>query len=189
MSASMLESPNLPSTWPLNGDIERGYETVNGRLVEMPPMSNRDMSVAANVIEFLRPFTRKNRLGRLSHEWIFRLAPDAPRTWRPDAAFVSFERWARDRPMPDSDPWEVVPDWVLEVVSHTNSADDLMDRLQAYFTAGARQVWVVYPRHQRVYVYTAETKVQILTPADEIDGGDLFPGLHIPVPALFEDVA
>jgi Uma2 family endonuclease len=90
--------------------------------------------------------------------------------------------------MPSSDPWDVAPDWVLEVISYTNTCDDLMDRLQAYFGAGARQVWVIYPRHQRVYQYTSETAVRVLTPADEIDGGDLFPGLRVPVPALFADV-
>lgn len=189
MSPTVLDPQTAGTLVPLNGDIERGYETINGRLVEMPPMSNREMSVADNVMDHLRPLVRQQRLGRAGREWIVRLTPDAPRTWRPDAAFVSFERWASDRPMPQSDPWDVAPDWVLEVISHTNTCDDLMDRLQAYFGAGARQVWVIYPRHQRVYQYTSETAVRILTTADEIDGGDLFPGLRIPVPALFEDVA
>lgn len=188
MSPTVLDPRSPAEAVPLNGDIERGYELVNGRLVEMPPMSNRDMTVADNVLLHLLPFVRGARLGRAGREWILRLHPSAPRTWRPDAAFVSFDRWASDRPMPESDPWDVVPDWVLEVVSHTNLCDDLMNRLQAYFGAGARQVWVVYPRHLRVYQYTSETAVRILTPTDEIDGGDLFPGLRVPVPALFEDV-
>jgi len=189
MSPTVLDPQSPGAAVPLNGDIERGYELINGRLVEMPPMSNRDMTVAANSLLDLLPFVRRNRLGRASHEWIFRLTPDAPRTWRPDAAFVSFGRWPADRPMPESDPWDVAPDWALEVVSHTNTCDDLMDRLQAYFGAGARQVWVVYPRHQRVYQYLSETEVRILTPADEIDGGNLFPGFRLPVSALFVDVA
>lgn len=189
MSPTVLDPQSPAAAGPLNGDIERGYELINGRLVEMPPMSNRDMTVADNVMDYLRPFIRRTRLGRVGREWIVRLHPDAPRTWRPDAAFVSFDRWPADRPMPESDPWDVAPDWVLEVISHTNTCDDLMDRLQAYFGAGARQVWVIYPRHERVYQYTTETDVRILTPAEEIDGGALFPALRIPVPALFEGVA
>lgn len=188
MSAGVLDSPSLAGTMPLNGDIERGYELVHGRLVEMPPMSNRDMSVAANLLENLRPFVRRARLGRMSHEWIFRLGPDAPRTWRPDAAFVSFDRWPVGQPEPDADPWTIVPDMALEVVSHTNLADDIMDRLQAYFGAGARQVWVVYPRHERVYLYDSETSVRILSATDTLDGGALFPEFRMPVADLFADM-
>jgi Uma2 family endonuclease len=188
MQSTTLAPGTLTGTYPLNGDIERGYELINDRLVEMPPMSNRDMTVADNVLIHLSPFVRKKRLGRVGREWIVRLQPDARRSWRPDAAFVSFERWPIERQVPDIDPWDIVPELVVEVISHTNTADDTMDRLQAYFGAGSKQVWVVYPRHGRVYVYTAETKVQILTPADELDGGDLFPGFRVPVPALFEDV-
>ena len=38
---------------------------------------------------------------------------------------------------------------------------------------GVRQVWVVYPRQSKVYAYTSTTKVRVLAPGDELDGGDV----------------
>ena len=69
------------------------------------------------------------------------------------------------------------PDLAVEIVSLTNSADEVADKLEEYFKAGVRQVWVVYPVHTKVYVYSSTTAVQILAPGDELDGGDVLPGL------------
>ena len=188
MNSTLAPPVSLSDSVLRNGDIERGYELIQGRLVEMPDMSNRDMSVADNILESLRPFVRKHRLGRIGREWILRLRPDAPRTWRPDVAFVSFVRWPAERGMPESDPWDVVPDLAVEVVSHTNTADDVAARIDAYFEAGSSLVWVVYPRNFLVYVYTSRTHARILTTEDELNGDDLFPGFRMPVLRVFEDV-
>ena len=59
--------------------------------------------------------------------------------------------------------------------------------MHEYFAAGARQVWVVYPDDREVYVYSSPKQVQILQLGDELDGGDLLPGLRFPLAPLFED--
>ena len=51
---------------------------------------------------------------------LFDLTP-VQRQRRPDVAFVSYNRWPRQRRVPRTEAWEVVPNLVVEVVSPTDS--------------------------------------------------------------------
>ena len=112
---------------------------------------------------------------------IFDLRPAVDRERRPDVAFVSYERWASDRRMPKTRSWAVVPDLAIEVVSTTNTADEVADKLGEYFRVRVRQIWVVYPRQCMIYVYTSPKEVRVLTVGDVLDAGDVLPGLSLPV--------
>jgi hypothetical protein len=48
---------------------------------------------------------------------------------------------------------------MVEIISPSNSADEVIDKVDEYFRAGTRLVWVIYPNAQRVYVYTLPTDV------------------------------
>ncbi len=88
--------------------------------------------------------------------------------------------------MPRVRSWAVIPDLAIEIVSLTNGADEVAEKLEEYFKAGMRQVWVVYPGQSKVYVYTSTTAVRVLAPGDELDGGDVLPGFRLSVRELFE---
>ena len=96
----------------------------------------------------------------------------------------------RTDPCPSSDnAWDVAPDLAVEVVSPTDLAEELMDKVAEYFQAGVRLVWVVYPRLRLIHVYESLTQVRGLTAADELDGGAVLPGFRTPVAALFPEAA
>ena len=83
--------------------------------------------------------------------------------------------------------WEVAPDLAVEVVSPTDRAEDVMEKVTEYFQAGVELVWIIYPRLQLVYVYESLVKVRGLNAADTLDGGNVLPGFHIPVATLFPE--
>jgi Uma2 family endonuclease len=80
----------------------------------------------------------------------------------------------------------VIPDLAVEIVSLTNTADEVAEKVEEYFQVGVRQVWVVYPGQSKIYVYTSTTAVRVLAPGDELEGGDVLPGLHLSLQELFE---
>ncbi len=104
------------------------------------------------------------------------------RTW----LRLLFERWARDRRITRARSWAVIPDLAVEIISLTNTADEVAEKLEEYFRVGVRQVWVVYPRQSKVYVYRSTTAVQVLAPGDELEGGDLLPGFRLSGREVFE---
>ena len=106
---------------------------------------------------------------------------------RPDAAFVSYQRWAKNRPLPHTDPWLAVPELAIEALSKSNPAEDIVDKLQEYFEVGVQLVWVIYPRQRLVYVYESPSRIRVLTQTDELDGGSVLPGFKLPIAVLFEE--
>jgi Uma2 family endonuclease len=161
------------------------YEVVNGRFVEKPT-GVYESWFASVIFEALAPFVKANGLGRVLQKMIFDLRPHVDRERRPDVAFVSYDRWAKDRRLPRVRSWAVVPDLAIEIVSRSNTADEVAEKLEEYFKAGMRQVWVVYPGQSKVYVYTSTTEVHVLAPGDELEAGDVLPGFRLSVRELFE---
>lgn len=106
---------------------------------------------------------------------------------RPDVAFVSRERWPTDRPVPRTAAWDVVPDIAIEVISPTNLSIDDIKKIDEYFRAGSRAVWVLYPGPEvaKIYVYASPTAVTILGLDDVLEGGAVLPGFRLPVRELF----
>jgi len=161
------------------------YEVIDGRFVEKA-MGVYESLFATVMFRALDRYVEAHALGRVVQEMIFDLRPHVDRERRPDVAFVSFERWAKDRRLPRVRSWAVVPDLAIEIVSLTNTADEVAGKLEEYFKAGMRQVWVVYPGQSKVYVYASTTAVRVLAPGDELDGGDVLPGFRLAVRDLFE---
>jgi Uma2 family endonuclease len=102
-------------------------------------------------------------------------------------AFVSYTRWPASVVARES-AWNVVPDLAVEIVSRTNLAEEMDSKVQDYFQAGVRLVWVFYPDAGRVYVYQSPTQVSILERIDTLDGGEILPDFRLPIVQLYEAV-
>ncbi|WP_143308405.1 Uma2 family endonuclease, partial [Candidatus Entotheonella palauensis] len=108
---------------------------------------------------------------------------------RPDVAFVSFDRWPKQRRIPRTEVWEVIPNLAVEVISPSDRADYVMDKVAEYFEAGVEQVWVIYTSQELVYIYTSTTRVHILTRSETLHGDPLLPNFQLPLTELFDDTA
>lgn len=153
-------------------------------------MSAYAVRVSSRIAKMIGQFADANQLGEAVHEELFKLALDHDRNRRPDAAFVSFERWPQDKGMPIAgNAWAVTPDLAVEVISPSDLVEELKEKIVEYFQAGVRQVWVVYPLLQLVEVYETLTQIHGLTRTDTLDGGSVLPGFRTPVAALFPQTA
>jgi Uma2 family endonuclease len=188
MTPTVVLDP-IPALTPAAFDDEALFEIINGERVELQ-MSAYAVRVAFNIARRLANFAESKNIGEAVGEVLFHLPLERKRIRRPDAAFVSYQRWAKDRPMPlAGNAWEVAPDLAVEVVSPTDLIEEVMDKLAEYFQAGVRLVWVVYPRLRMIQVYESLTQTSILTSADELDGGNVLPGFRTPVAVLFPETA
>jgi Uma2 family endonuclease len=184
--ASVIEvEPQVPAPNP-----DALYEIIDGQVVELPPMSIYAAFLAFRISSIVDAFARANNLGIALAEGLFRLPLPRSRNRRPDGAYVSYRRWAKGRPLPTRDnAWDVVPDLGIEVISPTDGAIELMEKIAEYFQAGMEQVWVVYPDHRLVHVYESITAIKVLTHADDLAGGSVLPGFHLPLSELFQPEA
>jgi Uma2 family endonuclease len=117
------------------------------------------------------------------------LTEDSTRQRRPDIAFVSSERWPLERHQSlKDDAWNVVPDLVVEVISPTDRAADMLEKVYESFPGGVRLVWLVYPNQRCIHVFEASNQIRVVTVADILEGGPVLPGFPLPLKRLFESV-
>ena len=161
------------------------YEIVDGVKVEMPPMSADSQALATRLAVHLSVHGAKHNLGEAYVEMLFKLSLPVDRNRKPDVAFVPYSHWAKDRPLPATNAWEALPSLCVEVVSPHDWAEDIETKLDEYLRAGVRMVWIVYPRHQRIYVQDATGKAYLLKRNDTLDGGEVLPGFQLPLSGLF----
>jgi Uma2 family endonuclease len=169
----------------VDSDAAKFYEVVDGKIVENPPMGARESILASFLLGLISPIARSNRLGWVVSETLFMIDPARKLKRRPDVAFVSAERWSLKLQVPASETWDVVPDLTVEVISESNSANAVARKIDEYFKAGVRTVWVIYPITNKIYVYDSPTQVRILQLGDELNGEGIIPGFHVPLSALF----
>jgi Uma2 family endonuclease len=188
--STVVAEPVSPLQPPGQNNDEVLYEIIDGKVVELPPMSAYATLVASILSTEIGMFVSSHPIGRVSVEMLFRLPLNGSRNRRADVAFVSYQRWPKERPMSLTDnAWDVVPDLAIEVTSPHDLADALMEKIGEYFQAGVQLVWVIYPPQRLAFVFESLTRVRGLTDADELDGGLVLPGFRLPLAKLFPAVA
>ncbi len=164
------------------------YEVVNNRIMELPPMGIRENLLTATLMRILSPFAWNHELGQVVAEALFLLVhPPRELQRRPDLAFVSFDRWPRKRQVESAPAWDVVPNLAIEIVSPSNGANEIVEKIEDYFNVGVERVWVVFPTVGKVYDYTGPSSVQVLNRTQTLDGGKLLPGFLLPLTEIFEE--
>jgi Uma2 family endonuclease len=161
---------------------DRLYELVDGVLVEKA-MGFRESHLAGVIIRFLGAFVADNDLGVVTApDGTVRLAPGLVRI--PDVAFVSWDRLP-NRVIPDEPIPDLAPDLAVEVLSESNTAEEMERKLKDYFFAGVRLVWLIDPEKRIADVYTAPDQSVRLDEGQSLNGGDVLPGFTLPLTELF----
>jgi hypothetical protein len=187
--STVLESPTSAQVKTALPDL---FEVVNGEIVELPDMSFYAGLVANRLNCEMAFHLKTNDVGRSGVELLYRfpLPGDETRSRRPDVSYVSYERWPRTRPIPATgNALEIVPDLVAEVVSPTDSAEELNSKVIEYLNAGVLLAWVVYPLSREVHSFRPGAgESRIFRTGDELNAGDILPGFRTPVLLLFPPV-
>lgn len=100
-----------------------------------------------------------------------------------DVAFVSKERWERVDP---DDYLRGAPDLVIEVLSPSNSAEEILDKEKLCLENGCREFWVVDAKRRQVKVSTPDGVTKTYQAGQEIPL-TLFGGGSLKVDTIFEE--
>jgi Uma2 family endonuclease len=156
-------------------------EVSRGRLIRSPRPGALHARVAFELGVQLKQFVQAHDLGTVEVESGFRLWGDPITVRGPDVAFISKARLPAT--LPES-WWPFAPDLAIEIVSRGKSLAKLNAKIFEYFDTGTRQVWVVEPRTRSVMVYRSLAEISIIRAPAALEGGDLLPGLVLPIDAF-----
>jgi Uma2 family endonuclease len=168
-------------------DHENSYDLVHGDLYMMTPASPVHGRYITRLVAALHPYVEENNLGEIyTAESGFILQPEPDLTVRaPDVAFVRKDR------IPPADQqqgfWPLAPDLVIEIISPSESAESIQEKVQDYLTAGTRLIWLVYPRLRSVVEYRSPSQIRQYNLAETLDAGDVILGFHLRMQTLFRD--
>ncbi len=101
----------------------------------------------------------------------------------PDIAVVR-----SDRLLPEDEQIGLLrqtPDLAIEIMSPSDSASDVIDKVMRYFDAGVGVVWVMDPQRRRVVAWNGDRTFQELHSGDTLDGGALLAGFRLPLSDIF----
>lgn len=157
-------------------------ELVDGTLVEKT-MGLAESFLALKIAYFLQAFLEQQDLGTLAgKQGPFRLWPSLVRI--PDVSFISWDQLP-NRKIPKKPIPDLYPDLAVEVLSRKNTKAEIDRKLHEYFRSGTRLAWVVDPRKRTVRVYAAPDQFDLLQEDQSLDGGDVLPGLSLPLREVF----
>jgi Uma2 family endonuclease len=165
--------------------VEERYEIIDGEFVELSPKSADSQGFAFRLARHLSNFGIDRDVGEAFTEILVKLPLPVDRNRRPDAIFVPYDRWPKNKPLPDTNAWDVLPSVCVEVVSPRDLAEEILDKLLEYFESGVQQVWVAYPRHGLLFVHDSPTAVRVLTRDEILEGGTVLPGFRLALSELF----
>ncbi len=160
----------------------RTCELVDGTLVEKI-MGWQESLLAGVLIQWLRNYLDLHQVGVVTGpDGLIRLFEDTVRG--PDVAFIAWDRLPNRRiplePVPD-----VVPNFVIEILSPGNTYSEMSRKRREYFHAGVQLIWMVEPRDRTVAVFRSSSDVTILREGGIIGGEQVLPGWAINTADLF----
>ena len=107
------------------------------------------------------------------------LLPDGSRRL-PDVGWISDERLPAAPPQNPEGVWLVTPDFVVEIVSHTDRLEDQQNKMQNVWLAnGIRLGWLIDPYEAKIHIYRPNTKVKVVERPSELGDKEVLPGLSV----------
>jgi Uma2 family endonuclease len=162
---------------------KRLCELIDGTLVEKT-VGYWEAIVAMNLATRLTIYTDEHNLGAVSGaDSTMRMKSGNVRL--PDVSFVSLARLPKTLdPIPT-----LSPDLAVEVLSESNTAREMDQKLIEYFESGTRLVWIIDPPTRTVAIYhKAGLPTRTLNETDLLDGEDVVPGFTVAIADLFRNV-
>lgn len=104
----------------------------------------------------------------------FKLPNGANRS--PDVAWIKKERWDALTPEEQEKFSPIAPDFVLELMSPSDSLQETQAKMQEYINNGVKLGWLINRRMHQVEIYRLGKPVEILEFPQELSGEDVLPG-------------
>jgi Uma2 family endonuclease len=163
-------------------------ELVRGEVRMTPPAGGPHGRAATNIVVLLSLHVAQHGLGMVFGDSVGYELIGFPHTVRvPDASFVRAEKLPSDGLRPGT--LKFAADLAIEVLSPSERAADLEEKLHDYLNAGTSLVWIADPVRRTVMVIPADAPVRWLFEGDTLEGGATIPGFSCQVADVFDGIA
>jgi Uma2 family endonuclease len=139
----------------------RMERTAAGELIVMAPSGGESSAQNLGVAAQLFNWSRRDGTGKAFESNTGFILPNGANR-SPDASWVLLTRLAAVTPEQMKKFPPLCPDFVVEVLSPSDSLRQTMEKMEEYIENGARLGWLINPRRNQVHVYRPGRAVEIL---------------------------
>jgi Uma2 family endonuclease len=156
--------------------------TADGELVTMPPAGYESSEKNGDLTADLIIWNRTTKQGRVfDSSGGFTLPSGAIKS--PDVTWIETSKLANVAtgvkfPL-------VVPDFVIELRSQSDSLKTIREKMEEYRTNGVRLGWLIDPQQKQVEIYRLERDKEILQSPTILSGEDVLPGFVLELSAIW----
>ncbi|NEP47036.1 MAG: Uma2 family endonuclease [Okeania sp. SIO2H7] len=147
----------------------------NGQIIITPPSGGEIGIINAEISTDFVLWNRQTKLGILfDSSTCFKLPNNAVRS--PDVSWVKKERWEALTPEERIKFPPLAPDFVLELMSPTDTLKETQAKMQEYLENEVKLGWLIEPKTRRVEIYRQGKDVEVLTSPSSLSGENILPG-------------
>ena len=141
---------------------EGNYEIIDGERRDMTPTGFEHGDIEARLGEVLRKHLKDKGYVAVGEIGIL-IAKKPLRLRAADVVYISKEK----SPQRPKGMLEIAPDLIIEIISESNAAWEIMDKVKDYLSIGVERIILIDPLTQTVSLYQKGKKEAILYSFDE----------------------
>ncbi|MFB2894004.1 Uma2 family endonuclease [Aerosakkonemataceae cyanobacterium BLCC-F50] len=146
-----------------------------GELIIMPPTGGETGRKNANLNLQIGLWNEETQLGEVFDSSTgFTLPNKADRS--PDVAWVEKSRWSALTPEQREKFIPLCPDFLIELVSPSDSLKSIQEKMQEYMENGCRLGLLINRKSRQVEIYRSQQQVEILNSPNTVSGEEVLPG-------------
>lgn len=155
--------------------IERNHK---GDLVIMPPVGDITSNRNAGIIAQLWLWNSQVQTGIVFDSSAgFVLPNGAVRS--PDASWIPLEKWNEIPPSEKDKFSPICPDFVIELMSPSDTLKDTQEKMKEYQENGAKLGWLINRKNRQIEIYRENQEVEIITNPTTLSGENILVGFEL----------
>jgi Uma2 family endonuclease len=169
--------------WRLPGS-DKCRELVRGEVIELPLPGAQHGATTGSFAALLLAWVKRGGGGYAGviAGYILARNPDTVRI--PDVSYARQER-IPETGIPEGF-WELAPDVAVEVISPSETADEVREKVRDYLSAETALVLTVYPRTREVIAHTPDGLARTFGPEAILAFPEILPGFTCSITELFD---
>ena len=158
--------------------------TAKGELIIMSPAGGETGNSNAGLTAQIWIWNESHKLGKVFDSSTgFKLPNGADRS--PDASWVKLERWDALTPEQQKKFPTLCPDFVVELMSPSDSLKETQDKMKEYRDNGAVLGWLINRKSRQVEIYRLNQEVEVLESPANVSGEDVLPGFILNLESIW----
>jgi len=147
-------------------------------IIIMAPLTGNSSHRDGEAYFYVKLWTNQNTGRAFNSSAGYTLPNGAVRS--PDASWIHPEKWATLTPEDKEKFLPVVPDFIIEVRSKTDSLKRLKTKMEEWMESGVRLAWLINPQDKNAVIYREDGTGEIIEGFDKIlYGEDVLPNFEL----------